>query len=100
VPEEMQGFLGVWAMGVGLEDRAPRCGTLVEHLVGNELGVDLQELPPPVLVSQDEGDKVVEVGAGTWTERNGELRRLNNPWEGENHVMDVDVAVHLNLRQP
>jgi hypothetical protein len=76
MPEEMKGFLGVWTMRVGLEERAPRCGTLVEHLLGNELGVDLEELLPPVLVSQDEGDKAVEVGASA-----GKERRASSPQE-------------------
>lgn len=56
VPEEVQGLLGKRAVGVGLEEGAPRCGTLVEHLVGNELGVDLEELAPLVLVPEEEGD--------------------------------------------
>lgn len=54
VPEELQGILRVRAMRVGLEEGVPRRGTPVEHLVGNELGVDLQELAPPVLVLQEE----------------------------------------------
>jgi hypothetical protein len=29
---------------------------LVEHLVGNELGVDLEQLAPPVLVPEEKGD--------------------------------------------
>jgi len=56
VPEKVQGLLGVRPAGVGLEEDAPRCGTLAERLVGNELGVDLEELAPPVLVPEEEGD--------------------------------------------
>jgi hypothetical protein len=63
-------------------------------MVGNELGVDLDELPPPILVSQKEGDKAVEAGVGAGTER-----RVSSPQEpmggSENH--DMEVAVHLNL---
>ena len=56
MPEEVQGLLGERAAGVGLEEGAPRRGTLAERLVGNELGVDLEELAPPVLVPEEEGE--------------------------------------------
>lgn len=55
VPEEVQGLLGERAVGVGLEERMPRRGTPVEHLVGNELRVDLEELAPLGLVLEEEG---------------------------------------------
>jgi hypothetical protein len=56
VLEEVQSFQGERTVGVGLEEGAPRRGTLVEHLVGNKLGVDLEEMAPPVLVSQKESN--------------------------------------------
>lgn len=55
VVEEVQSFQGERTVGVGLEEGTPRRGTLVEHLVGNKLGVDL-EMAPPVLVSQKESN--------------------------------------------
>jgi hypothetical protein len=56
VPEEVQSFEGERTVGVGLEEGAPRRGISVEHLMGNKLGVDLEELAPPVLVPQDESN--------------------------------------------